>query len=378
MTLPAPWADRLQQQARQRADLGRDRRIQAPRGVDVASNDYLGLRRDPRLVHAATEATRTYGAGSGAARLLRGTTPLHDELERELAAWKGLPAALLFNTGYQANATLLPALVGPGDALFSDALNHASLIDGCRLAKARGAEVHIYPHGQLTGLAARLGAWRAGAAPGALALVVTDAIFSMDGDAADLPGLLEVCRRHEALLVVDEAHASGLLGTEGAGLTSLQGVRGEVPLLMGTLGKALGSFGAFVAASDLVRDHLVNTARGFIFSTALPPAAVGASLAGLAAARAEPWRAHRALAHAQRLREALALPHHPSAIVPIPIGPDAAAVAKAEALQARGFDVRAVRPPTVPEGSARLRITTGAHLEDAEVKALIEALKEVL
>jgi 7-keto-8-aminopelargonate synthetase-like enzyme len=248
MSLPAPWADRLQHQARQRADLGRDRRIQAPRGVDVASNDYLGLRRDPRLIQAAAEAARIHGAGCGAARLLRGTTPLHEELERELAAWKGLPSALLFNTGYQANATLLPALAGPGDALFSDALNHASLIDGCRLARARGAEVHIYAHGQVADLAARLGEWRARAATGALALVVTDGVFSMDGDAADLPGLLEVCGLHEALLVVDEAHASGLLGPGGAGLAAHQGVRGEVPLVMGTLGKALGSFGAFVAA----------------------------------------------------------------------------------------------------------------------------------
>ena len=376
--IPAPWLDRLRQSAVRRRSLDRDRTIHPPAGLDVCSNDYLGLRRDPRLAEAAGAAAREHGAGTGAARLLRGTTPLHEALEAALAAWKGTEACLLFNTGFQANATLLPALLAPGDAVFSDALNHASLVDGCRMAKAGGATVAVFSHRDLADLGARLAAWSTRAPKEALALVATDAVFSMDGDAADLPGLLDLCRRFDALLLVDEAHATGLLGPTGAGLAERQGVHGQVPLVMGTLGKALGSFGAFVCGTSDLRDHLVNTARGFIFSTALPPPVVGAALVGVHLAQTEPWRRQRALAYAHRVREALGQPEAPSAIVPVPVGPDAEAVRLALALQARGFDVRAVRPPTVPEGSARLRLTTGAHLEDAQVEALIEALGTVL
>jgi 8-amino-7-oxononanoate synthase len=376
--IPTSWQDRLQQQATHRRALGRDRAIRPATGVDVCSNDYLGLRRDPRLAEAAAAAASAHGAGAGAARLLRGTCPLHDDLEATLAQWKGTAACLLFNTGYQANATLVPALVGAGDAVFSDALNHASLVDGCRMARANGALVGIFGHLDLEDLESKLSAWRATAHPAALALVATDAVFSMDGDAADLPALLDLCERHGALLLIDEAHATGLLGADGAGLAQQQGVHGQVPLVMGTLGKAVGSFGAFVCCDTILRDHLLNTSRGFIFSTALPPPVLGAALAGIRIARAEPWRRERALALADRLRDALGQPRQPSAIVPVPVGRDAEAVRLGETLQARGFDVRAVRPPTVPEGSARLRITTGAHLEDAQVEALIHALVDTL
>ena len=371
--LPPSWSLRLARAAEARRAQGRQRDIQPAAGLDFCSNDYLGLRGDPRLALAAREAAERYGSGAGAARLLRGTTPLHDELEAALAEWKGAEACLLFNTGYQCNATLIPALAGEGDAVFSDALNHASLVDGCRLAKARGAQVFVYGHLDLEGLETRLRAWRelgSGAA-----LVATDAVFSMDGDGADLPALLDLCERFEALLLVDEAHATGMLGADGAGLAELQGVKGRVPLLMGTLGKALGSFGAFVACPALLREHLVNACRGFIFSTALPAPVAAASLAAVRLARAEPWRRKRALAHAGILREALLLPPGPSAIVPVHVGPDGEAVALAARLQALGYDVRAVRPPTVPEGQARLRITSGAHLEEAQVRALAAALK---
>jgi 8-amino-7-oxononanoate synthase len=376
--IPPSWQDRLQQQATRRRTQGRNRAIHPATGVDVCSNDYLGLRRDPRLAEAAAAAARLHGAGAGAARLLRGTCPLHEELEVTLAQWKGTAACLLFNTGYQANATLIPALVGAGDAVFSDALNHASLVDGCRLARAGGTHVGIFRHLDLQDLASQLAAWRAGAPATGLALVATDAVFSMDGDAADLPALLELCERTEALLLIDEAHATGLLGTDGAGLAQQQGVHGQIPLVMGTLGKALGSFGAFVCCAPALRDHLLNTARGFIFSTALPPPVLGAALEGVRLARTEPWRRERALSLADRLREALDQPRHPSAIVPVLVGADAEAVRLAEALQSRGYDVRAVRPPTVPEGSARLRITTGAHLEETQVDALILALRKEL
>ncbi|MBK9796952.1 MAG: 8-amino-7-oxononanoate synthase [Holophagaceae bacterium] len=376
--IPSPWQDRLQQQVLRRRALGRDRAILPATGVDVCSNDYLGLRRDPRLAEAAAAAARDHGAGAGAARLLRGTCPLHEELEAALARWKGTEACLLFNTGYQANATLIPALVGAGDAVFSDALNHASLVDGCRMARARGATVGIYRHLDLADLESQIKAWRATAPAAALALVATDAVFSMDGDAADLPALLALCEAQGALLLIDEAHATGLLGQDGAGLAQLQGLHGRVPLVMGTLGKALGAFGAFVCCDQPLREHLLNTARGFIFSTALPPPVLGAALEGLRLARAEPWRRERALALADRLRAALGQPGQPSAIVPVPVGPDAEAVRLAHSLQAMGFDVRAVRPPTVPEGSARLRITTGAHLEDGQLDRLIQALGQVL
>jgi 8-amino-7-oxononanoate synthase len=376
--IPLAWQDRLQQQATQRQRVGRDRTIRPAAGLDVCSNDYLGLRRDPRLAEAAASAARTHGAGAGAARLLRGTCPLHEELEATLAQWKGTTGCLLFNTGYQANATLVPALVGRGDAVFSDALNHASLVDGCRMARAGGAQVGIYRHLDLHDLTSQLATWRASAPATALALVATDAVFSMDGDAADLPTLLSLCEQYEALLLIDEAHATGLLGCDGAGLAQHQGIHGRVPLVMGTLGKALGSFGAFVCCDTPLRDHLVNTARGFIFSTALPPPVLGAALEGIRLARAEPWRRERALALADRLRAALGQPSQPSAIVPVPVGADADAVRLAEALQAHGYDVRAVRPPTVPEGSARLRITTGAHLEEAQVEALIQILRNRL
>lgn len=377
-TLPGPWASRLQGDAAAREARGLRRQVEPASGVDFCSNDYLGLRRDPRLAEAAWEAASAHGSGAGAARLLRGTSPVHDQLEAALAAWKGQDAALLFPSGYQANSTVLPALAGQGDAVFSDALNHASLVDGCRLAKARGAHVGVYRHLDLEDLDRQLAAWQARRPAGALALVATDGVFSMDGDAADLPGLVEICRRREALLLVDEAHATGLLGPEGAGLAASLGVEGQVPLLMGTLGKALGGHGAFLAVPALLREHLVNTARGFIFSTSLPPPVAAAGLAAVALARSERWRAEQALAHAARIRERLGLPPRNSAIVPVLLGDEDRALAAAASLRARGFDVRAVRPPTVPPGTARLRITTGAHQSEASVSALLDALEAVL
>lgn len=374
-SIPAPWLARLDIEARERASRFRSRRIEEPRGLDFCSNDYLGLRMDPRLMGAAARAALEFGAGSGASRLLRGTSPLHGELERELAAWKKMETCLLFNTGFQCNATLIPALLGSGDAVFSDALNHASIVDGCRMARSRGVHLGIYRHLVLGDLEAQISNWRHTAGKSAVALVVTDCIFSMDGDAADLPGLLAICLKYDALLMVDEAHSTGLLGETGSGLAEHQGVAGQIPLLMGTLGKALGSFGAFVACDGILMDQLVNTSRGFIYSTSLPPAPLGAALAAVRIAKLEPWRREKALGFAKRVREALQLPEHPSAIIPIRAGEDARALAWATRLQDEGFDVRAVRPPTVPEGQARLRITTGAHLEDPQVDALIAALK---
>ena len=375
--LPLPWSRRLAQEATSRRAHHRDRTIAAAQGVDFCSNDYLGLRRDPRLAQAALAAAEAHGSGAGGARLLRGTSPVHEALEAALAEWKGAEACLLFNTGFQCNTTLIPALAGDGDAVFSDELNHASLVDGCRLARARGAEVRVFRHLDLEDLEAQLHDRRA-SAPKGLALVATDAVFSMDGDAADLPALLEICERFDALLLVDEAHATGLLGATGAGLAEAMGLKGRVPLLMGTLGKALGSFGAFVACSAELRSHLVNTCRGFIFSTALPPPVAAAALEGIRIARAEPRRRRSSLGYAQSVRSALGLAEAASAIVPVLVGSNETALRLAKELQGRGLDVRAVRPPTVPEGRARLRITTGAHLQAAQVETLVTALRDLL
>lgn len=372
--LPPPWSRRLAQRTEVRRARHGERSIAPGSGVDFCSNDYLGIRQDSRLAVAAQAAAADHGSGAGGARLLRGTSPVHDDLEAALAEWKGAECCLLFNTGFQCNATVVPALAGAGDTVFSDQLNHASLVDGCRLARAAGADVQVYRHLDLEDLARRL---EARPAQGGLALVATDAVFSMDGDAADLPALLDLCERHQALLLVDEAHATGLLGPTGAGLAEAQGVKGRIPLLMGTLGKALGSFGAFVACPSALRDHLVNECRGFIFSTALPAPVAAAALQGLRIARAEPWRRDLSLAHARALRAALGLAPGCSAIVPLLVGGNAEALRLAGALQARGLDVRAVRPPTVPEGRARLRITTGAHLAAGQIETLVTALQEL-
>ncbi len=374
--VPGPWVERLEGALRVREAAGRQRRISPANGLDFCSNDYLGLRQDPRLAQAAADAARTYGSGSGASRLLRGTSPLHEALERSLAAWKACDACLLLNTGYQANATMIPALVGLGDAVFSDALNHASLVDGCRMAKSKGAHIGVYPHLDLMELRAQMRAWRASSS--GLALVASDGVFSMDGDTADLPALLELCRAYDALLLVDEAHATGLLGSSGAGVAELQGVHGQAHLVMGTLGKALGGFGAFVCGPSLIVDHLLNTARGFIFSTALPPSIAGASIKAMELAQAERWRAVKALESADRVRGAFGLPHQDSAIISLLMGDEVRAIHISSQMQRKGFDVRAVRPPTVPPGTSRLRITTGAHLEETQVDAMIQSLLELL
>jgi 8-amino-7-oxononanoate synthase len=373
--LPDAWRERLRHFRERRAAQDRERCIEAPQGLDFCSNDYLGLRRDPRLAQAARQAIEIYGSGTGASRLLRGTTPLHDALEKELARWKGTEACLLFNTGFQANLSVIPALVSDGDAIFSDALNHASLVDGCRMAKLHGASVHVYRHLDLEDLESRLKTWRDTAKTSALALVVTDSVFSMDGDTADLRELLALCERFDAMLMIDDAHATGLLSS---GLAEHQGVKGHVHLTMGTLGKALGSSGAYVCGDEALRNQLLNTARGFIFSTALPASSVAAALEGLRVAQVEPERAQMALRFASKIRTELKQADQSSAILPVILGDDARAVKMAKTIQARGFDVRAVRPPAVPEGQARLRITTGVHQKESDVDALIQILREVL
>ena len=339
----------------------------------LCSNDYLGLSADPRVREAAAEAALRFGAGSGASRLISGNMAIHTELEEALAAFKGYERALLFGSGFLANNGAIAALAGPGEVVFSDELNHASIIDGCRLARA---ETVVYRHNDTEHLESLLRT-----APARPALIVTDGVFSMDGDVAPLPELLELARRYGARLMVDEAHATGALGPGGRGAVSAAGLSGEVDVVMGTMGKALGSYGAYVCASAETVDYLVNRARPFIFSTAPPPPVVGAARAALGVLEAEPERVDRLIANAEVLREALAAEGliataSTTQIVPIEIGEAEPTMALCERALERGVFAQGIRPPTVPEGSSRLRFTVMATHEPEELRQAATAVGE--
>jgi 8-amino-7-oxononanoate synthase len=349
--------------------------VAGARLVNLCSNDYLALASDPRLRRAAAGAAEREGAGSGAARLVAGDLPSHRALEAALAAFKGAEAALLFGSGYHANCGVLPALADRDDAIFADKWNHASLVDGCRLSFARTVR---FPHNDLDALSRALATTRA-----RRKLVAVDAVFSMDGDAAPLRDLADLCERHGAMLYVDEAHATGVLGPDGRGLAAALGVEHRVDARMGTLGKALGSYGAFVAGSTALRDWLVSRARTFVFTTALPPAVCGAALAALEVVRAEPERRARLAALCARMKAGLArlgfpLPDVVAPIFPVVLGDERTALEASARLRARGFFVRAIRPPTVPAGTSRLRVTLTAGHDEAQVDAFLGALDEVL
>lgn len=333
-------------------------RIDGRELINFSSNDYLGLAAHPELVKAAHIALDAHGVGAGASRLVVGDTTAHQSLERALALFEGTEAALLFNSGYAANVGALTALFGPGDVLFSDALNHASLIDGCRLSRAR---VVVYPHGDVEALESLLRE-----NPGRRRAVVTDAVFSMDGDRAPLKALREVCTRHAAALFVDEAHATGVLGATGRGLCELEGVTPDVHV--GTLSKALGSFGGFVCGSKALRELLLNRARTLIFSTALPAAVCAAAERALELVREGSARQKLDALRAQ-------LGAKSSAIVPVMLGSAENALRVSAELREAGFLVKAIRPPTVPEGTSRLRIAvTAAHTTD-DVTQLLAVLE---
>src|SRR5829696_54815 len=285
--------------------------------VLLCSNNYLGLADHPRVREAAADAAMRWGVGAGASRLVSGTMTVHRRLEERLAEFEGTESALLFGSGYLANVGVVSALAGAGQTVFSDELNHASIVDGCRLARA---ETFVYRHGDVEHLA-----WGMREAEGRGALIVTDGVFSMDGDVAPLPELLELARRHGARLMVDEAHATGAVGPGGRGSVSAAGLSGAVDVVVGTLGKALGSYGAYVCADAELVDFLVNSARPFIFSTAPPPAAVGAALAALAALESEPELVERLQANAETLRAALTaedlkVGHSATQVVPLEVG----------------------------------------------------------
>jgi 8-amino-7-oxononanoate synthase len=355
--------------ARERAGLLR--RMHPPRGlVDLASNDYLGLAAHPQLIERTCEAVRRLGVGSGGSRLLTGQRDAFTELEERLAAFSGTEAALLFGSGYAANLGLLTAVVGWDDVVLSDNRNHASLIDGIRLTGARKV---VYPHGNIAAIEAALRQPRAGRA-----FVVTESVFSMDGDLADLSGLVEVADRHGALVIVDEAHATGLYGARGAGRVEELGLSPRVLATVHTGGKALGSAGAWVAGSRLLIDTLAQLARTFVFTTAPLPGLTGALNAALDIVAGEPERRAEVHRKARLLRGAfaesgVAVPAHSSPIFPLHVGANEAAVALQDALFAEGFDCRAVRPPTVPQGTARLRVTVRSPVSDQDLLRFADA-----
>jgi glycine C-acetyltransferase/8-amino-7-oxononanoate synthase len=320
----------------------------------LCSNNYLGLADHPKVRGAAAEAAMRWGASAGASRLISGNMQLHRSLEERLAAFKGYESALLFGSGYLANTGTIAALAGKGEVIFSDQLNHASIIDGCRLSRA---ETFVYRHGDAEHLA-----WGLREAAGRGSLIVSDGVFSMDGDVAPLEQLAKLARDHGCRLMIDEAHATGALGPGGRGSVAAAGLSGEVDLVMGTLGKALGSYGAYVCAGRELTDYLVNTARPFVFSTAPPPPVVAAGLAALELLESHPHRVERLAENAAALRaalaaEGLAVGDSQTQIVPVKVGDAAQTMELSERLLERGAFAQGIRPPTVPEGSSRLRFT---------------------
>ena len=357
--------------------------VEARRGPDIlvdgrwvvsfSSNDYLGLADAPELVAAAHAALTTQGVGAGASRLITGTSDEVAALERELAAFHGMPAALVFGSGYAANTGVIPALVGRGDAIFSDELNHASIIDGARLSRA---EIHVWKHRDVDQLERMLdgGRWRR-------RLIVSESVFSMDGDLARLVELRRLAREHAAILMVDDAHAVGIAGEGGRGY----GVEVEADLVIGTLGKAFGTAGAYVLSSLNISQYLWNRCRSLVFSTAQPPAIAAASRAALALIASPEGAALRAALdrNIRSVRELLVRlgaridPRATSPIIPVIVGDDRAAVACSDFLLDRGLLVQAIRPPTVPEGTSRLRIAVSANHSAAHLEALTNGLVEL-
>ncbi|HKH42346.1 MAG TPA: 8-amino-7-oxononanoate synthase [Solirubrobacterales bacterium] len=331
----------------------------------LCSNNYLGLADHPRLRRAAADAALSLGTSAGASRLISGSMSIHAELESRLAEFKGTEAALLFGSGYLANTGTIAALARRGEVVLSDELNHASIIDGCRLA---GAETFVYRHADTEHLA-----WGLRRAAGRAALIVTDGVFSMDGDIAPLPELADLARRHGCRLLVDEAHATGCLGPGGRGSVAAAGLSGEVDVIVGTLGKALGGYGAYVCGSAETVDFLINSARPFIFSTAPPPPAVAAAMAALELLSEDPERIARLRANATALREELRNEclepiGSETQIIPLVVGGADDAMALCERLLAEGVFAQAIRPPTVPPGTCRLRLTTMATHRVADLR----------
>jgi len=348
------------------------RHLQTPQGPHIkidgkdylllSSNSYLGLCNDDRLKQAALDAVKKYGVGSGGSRLTTGSYEIHKKLEEEIAAFKGTEAALLFNTGYMANVGAISSIADKSWVIFSDRLNHASIIDGCRLS---GAEIVAYDHCDASDLARKVQGY-----PNRQALIVTDGLFSVDGDIAPLPAIAEIAKKNNILLMVDDAHATGVLGTNGGGTADYFGLNDQIDIQMGTLSKALASEGGFIAGKRSLIDYLVNTARSFIFSTALSPATIAVSLKALDIIRTEPQRRQTLCANTAWFRAELRaagfdVAENEAPIISIVVGEPDLAVTFSNRLMDRNIFVSAIRPPTVPEGTSRLRISIMAtHTKD--------------
>ena len=386
---PSEQLDRALQpdlEHRRQAQLYRSRVILAsPQGPEAVidgrpylcfcSNDYLGLAADRRVRRELCDAARQFGVGSGASHLIIGHSQSHHALEEELAAFVGRERALLFSTGYMANLAIATALVGRSDALFEDRLNHASLIDAALLSRAR---LHRYRHADASALGTIMASSSA-----RRKLVLTDGVFSMDGDIAPLPELAGAAASHQGWLVVDDAHGLGVLGPSGRGSVEHHDLRpGQVPVLMGTLGKGFGTFGAFVAGSENLVETLVQQARPYIYTTALPPAIAAATRVSLRIAEQEPWRRDKVYSLVQRFRRGarqlgLKLPGAVTPIQPLVLGATDTTLRAARSLRERGIYVSPIRPPTVPAGSSRLRLTFTAAHRESHVDRLLDALDEV-
>ena len=353
--------------------------LEHDRVADFASNDYLGLASDSRVARAAGAMLQAEGTGAGAARLISGHHPVHEALENEIAAFKQCARSLLFSTGYMANIGAIPALAGVGDVIYSDALNHASIVDGCRLSKAT---TRIFPHCDIDVLSAMLKADRG---MFRRSLIVVEGVFSMDGDAFPLDQLVPLAQAYKAWTYVDDAHGTGILGRTGRGTAEHFGVAQDIDVMLGTLGKAFGTMGAYIAGSRSLIEFLINTARSFIFTTGTPPAIAAATLEALHVIKAEPWRREAVRERAQQLRARLraggrdtrGLPD--GHIVPVHIGDPHLTMAIVHDLRRRGFLVGGVRPPTVAPGTSRLRVTVSAahppELIDVFAASLLETMR---
>ncbi len=370
---------------RKQARLYRHRQVlQSPQGVDVvvngkhfvnfSSNDYLGMANHPKVIKVLADAAHQWGAGSGAAHLVSGHSQPHHALEEELAEFTGRSHALLFSTGYMANLGVVSALLGRGDSVFEDRLNHASLIDAGILSRAK---LHRYAHADAADLGSRLDTTE-----GKAQLIVSDGVFSMDGDLAPLPELVEVCQKKDAWLMVDDAHGLGTVGPKGRGSLEHFNLTSEaVPILVGTLGKAFGTFGAFVAGNETLIESLIQQARSYIYTTALPPAMAEATRMSLRLIQTESWRREKLTELVRRFRQGadelgLPLMNSFTPIQPLVLGDAERALNVSQRLREQGFLISAIRPPTVPEGTARLRITFSAEHEETHVNSLLDALSK--
>ena len=348
--------------------------------LNLASNDYLALSQHPQLIEASRDAASRWGVGAGASRLVTGHSPVHAEAEAAFAAFKGAEAATLLPTGYMANLAAITALAGPGDLVCLDKLCHASLIDAARLS---GATVRTYPHLNLDRLDTLLARHRK-EHPDARRITVSDTVFSMDGDVADLPAVCDVAEWHDAVVLIDEAHGTGVLGERGTGLAELQGVEDRVHVTVSTASKALGGLGGVVSGSRAVIDTILNEARPFIYTTGVPASQAAAVTAAIEVVRDEPWRRERVLEIAARvwvaaLDAGFELPptRVVTPIVPLVVGEAGQAEALAERLRERGVLAPSIRPPTVPRGGARVRLSLRADLDDAMVGRLVEVVGAV-